>query len=297
MVNIDRHIAIQAGWIAGPAFGVAMMAAPEYLHLGPILSGVLFWGGILVFLATIVVVFVLSVHEENKRKAVLGPIIMMAISALIFCGGAAWYFWPREEQKVLAAPVSQPTNALDRVTGFACSWSQPPSHYREDKTLHIVDFQGVPVSGINPSQQTAGPMHFVRSSEPFSPSEHYSSIWYRCDVTNHSTQPIRNLWAKFPVVYNAAIIVENGIRSGEVIAAGFARSPIFDLAAGETDCFYFANASTAFITVLPPQSVLVQTMADDTVHEVRVITSSGWNVALMPSPKPLHANPPGIEQR
>ena len=73
MVNIDRHIAIQAGWIAGPAFGVAMMAAPEYLHLGPILSGVLFWGGILVFLATIVVVFVLSVHEENKRKAVLRP--------------------------------------------------------------------------------------------------------------------------------------------------------------------------------------------------------------------------------
>jgi hypothetical protein len=46
MLNIDRHIAIQAGWIAGPAFAVAMMAAPEYLHLGPTGSAISFWGGI-----------------------------------------------------------------------------------------------------------------------------------------------------------------------------------------------------------------------------------------------------------
>jgi hypothetical protein len=73
------------------------MAAPEYLHLGPVASGVAFWGGILVFLATVIVVFVLSVHEESKRKAVLGPIITMAVGALIFGGGAAWYFWPASQ--------------------------------------------------------------------------------------------------------------------------------------------------------------------------------------------------------
>jgi hypothetical protein len=39
MVHIDRQIAIWAGWIAGPAFGVAMMAAPEYLKLDPPYSG------------------------------------------------------------------------------------------------------------------------------------------------------------------------------------------------------------------------------------------------------------------
>jgi hypothetical protein len=33
MLTLDRHIAIQSGWIAGPAFGVAMMAAPVYFHL------------------------------------------------------------------------------------------------------------------------------------------------------------------------------------------------------------------------------------------------------------------------
>jgi hypothetical protein len=106
MMSVDRHIAIQSGWIAGPAFGVAMMAAPEYLHLGPLASAALFWGGIAVFLATIAVVVVVSLHEEGKRKAVIGPVIIMAIGALIFCGGAAWYFWPQTAPKVVE--TSQP---------------------------------------------------------------------------------------------------------------------------------------------------------------------------------------------
>jgi hypothetical protein len=111
MPNIDRHIAIQAGWIAGPAFGVAMMAAPEYLHLGPLWSGVLFWGGIAVFLLTVIVVVALSLHEERKRKAVFGPIITMAVGAIVFCGGAAWHFLPSEQRKAEEPPkndVAQP---------------------------------------------------------------------------------------------------------------------------------------------------------------------------------------------
>ncbi len=95
MLNVDRHIAIWAGWIAGPAFGVAMMAAPEYLHLGPLWSALLFWGGIVVFMLTIVVVIVLSIHDRRERRIVLGPVLLMSISALGFCVGAAWYFWPR----------------------------------------------------------------------------------------------------------------------------------------------------------------------------------------------------------
>jgi hypothetical protein len=98
MLNIDRHIALQAGWIAGPAFGVAMMAAPTYFHLeSAVASGFLFWGGLGMFLATILVVFLLSIHEEKERKRVVGPIILMAIGALVFGGGAAWYFWPKSE--------------------------------------------------------------------------------------------------------------------------------------------------------------------------------------------------------
>src|SRR6266852_4653250 len=109
MITVDRHIAIQSGWIAGPAFGVAMMAAPEYLHLGPSASAALFWGGIAVFVVTIGVVFFVSLHEEGKRRVVTGPIVMMAVGALIFCGGAAWYFWHgHPETKVAETDAAHP---------------------------------------------------------------------------------------------------------------------------------------------------------------------------------------------
>lgn len=110
MLNIDRHIAIQAGWVAGPAFSVAMMAAPTYFHLeSAVASGFLFWGGIGTFLATILVVFLLSLHEEQTRKRVVGPIILMAVGALIFGGSAAWYFWPAQQSdRIFESDVREP---------------------------------------------------------------------------------------------------------------------------------------------------------------------------------------------
>lgn len=97
-MHIDRQIAVWAGWIAGPAFGVAMMAAPEYFRLGRAAAGLLFWGGIVVFLLTTIVVFALLLHEAEKRHVVLSPILMMFCGAVIFFVGAAWYFWPQQPQ-------------------------------------------------------------------------------------------------------------------------------------------------------------------------------------------------------
>jgi hypothetical protein len=57
----------------------------------------LFWGGVIVFLATIAVVAIVSLHEEKERRVVIGPVITMVIGALVLCGGAAWYFWPQKE--------------------------------------------------------------------------------------------------------------------------------------------------------------------------------------------------------
>ena len=94
VVHIDRQIAIWAGWIAGPAFGVAMMASPEYLKLNPPYSGFLFWGGLIVFFVTIVVVVALSLHDDRVKEKVIGPILTMALGTLILGGGIAWYFWP-----------------------------------------------------------------------------------------------------------------------------------------------------------------------------------------------------------
>jgi hypothetical protein len=137
-MQIDRQIALWGGWIAGPAFGVAMMAAPEYLHLGPLWSSVLFWGGIGVFLATILVVCSISLHEEERQKRMIWPIIMMAVGLTIFCAGAAWYFWPSHDV------VAQDTNSDNK---------KPWKHTLED--LYKTDFnllsleQPIPIMAKN----------------------------------------------------------------------------------------------------------------------------------------------------
>jgi hypothetical protein len=90
----ERRLHILGGWIAGPAFGVAMMAAPDYLKLQPFFAAPIFWGGIIVFALTIFVVIALSTHEQEKKHKPMWPIVTMAIGVLIFGVGAAGYFWP-----------------------------------------------------------------------------------------------------------------------------------------------------------------------------------------------------------
>jgi hypothetical protein len=282
--------AIIVGTIIGAFFfmATAAMTAVAVRYATPtVLWDVIFWAGIagMIMSATSLALFVSS---QVYGRPLWMPAALINLGICFFVFGLVWHFQSE------AKPSSTVVAALDNTIAISCAWSMPPVRYREDKTLHIVDFQGVPISGIDFNRQSAEPSHFVRSSEPFHPAEFYSSMWYRCDVTNHGPQPIRSLGVKFPVVYNAVVPLENGTRSGEMIGAGFARSPTFDLASGETDYFYFANASAAFVTVLPPSTALLQTMADDTVHEVRVITSSSWQVALMPSSKPLNANDPRV---
>jgi hypothetical protein len=128
-MQIDRQISLWGGWIAGPAFGVAMMAAPEYLHLGPVWSGLLFWGGIGVFVVTVIIVTAISVHDEKDQRKMLWPILTMAVGLLLFCVGAAWYFGqPRAEQLGLPTAEIEPGN----------SEKKPWKHTLED--LYKTDF-------------------------------------------------------------------------------------------------------------------------------------------------------------
>jgi hypothetical protein len=64
-MHIDRHIAVSAGWVAGPAFGVAMMAAPEYFHPSHAVAASLFWGGLFVFFLTLFLARTTSSHTQN----------------------------------------------------------------------------------------------------------------------------------------------------------------------------------------------------------------------------------------
>ena len=233
MFNIDRHIAIQAGWIAGPAFGVAMMAAPEYFHLGPIASGLLFWGGIAIFLLTIIVVVVLSLHDEKKRKTVLGPIILMSLSAFGLCIGAAWYFWPKQEAVDAA-------NILDQTVQLTCEWSQLPTIAPQHKLYELELVSGNNSGGafISFYHQPGSPINMINKDAP--------SYAYRCRFNNFGATSIINMTAKFELHFRKVERSETGTRSGEAIESYKLTTPPISLAGGRIFDFYVRNYSTLY---------------------------------------------------
>jgi hypothetical protein len=124
-MHTDRQIAVWGGWIAGPAFGVAMMAAPEYLHLKPALAAWFFWGGNLVFVLTVFVVAALQSRDREQGRKSMWPIVVMAVGVIIFGVGAAWHFWParggeKETAEAGKAAITKTNSSLDGTLRLEC---------------------------------------------------------------------------------------------------------------------------------------------------------------------------------
>jgi hypothetical protein len=282
MLNIDRHIAIWAGWIAGPAFGVAMMAAPEYLHLGPILSAVLFWGGIIVFLLTIAVVVVLSLHEKKKRKAVLGPVILMSMSAVAFCVGAAWYFWPSKAKEEVKEAEAPSTN-LDRKISFNCYLSARPTHMREDRPLHTIQIAAPAPPGV-PANSTIGKTYFIAGKDEIKWSPGSSSQYMKCVLTNHSETTI----------FKASIGLQfDWIDSkGNIVRSGDSRSPDFEISSGNEDYFYVVNQSYFLVRMAPSDTITVYTSDSESPKNVKLAMTNSPLPAIVLFPRPEIKSPP-----
>jgi hypothetical protein len=258
------------------------------------------WIGACAILAS-VLIFLFDVHIEGgriesgspetvgKRLFLMGPQILIIAGLAALITGASWYTY----RKFFVAPSTAiAAGPLDNAIGLQCAWSAPPSHYRDDKTLSIVEFQGVPDPkyAVDFTKPIAGPARFRRSSDPFKSNAHDGDYWYRCDITNFGSQAVRNLRLAFPVEYRDPVKTGNGVRSGDVVARGFALSADFDLAAGEKDYFYFASASPAFIAVYLPSFATLQTLDSDkiqTAHLVLPADATKRSFSLPPSDNPF----------
>ncbi|HMA73038.1 MAG TPA: hypothetical protein VKP67_16385 [Xanthobacteraceae bacterium] len=242
MLNIDRHIAIWAGWIAGPAFGVAMMAAPEYLHLGPTWSAILFWGGIIVFLMTIVVVGALSLHEQKRRRAVLGPVFLMSLGIVIFGIGAAWYFQPTKAQQS-GELQSAELAPFDNFVQINCEIAQLPTVLPQNKMLELRLYH----PGI-----VAGGTFISYPMSPGSPIETFKdepSYAWLCRVSNFGASSVINVEAEIVVNFRTS-----GMVSDEVIYSGKVATPLMNLSSNGGTCeIYVRNfAPDHFAEVLLP---------------------------------------------
>jgi hypothetical protein len=208
MFNIDRHIGVSAGWIAGPAFAVSMMAAPEYFHLGPIASAILFWGGIVVFLATIAVLAFISFHEEGRRRAVTGPIIVMVLGALIFCGGTAWYFWPRQ---AISEGEPKPESAGELL--LECQLAPLPEVGLPNQTMlfKIDPFRFIDLGMIGYGTMPSEPGKPLKWPEEWKNRSQSSA---RCRVTNYGKTTLFNLQIPFKMTF---VQIERGENPGSTV--------------------------------------------------------------------------------
>jgi hypothetical protein len=139
MLSLDRHIAVSAGWIAGPAAGVAIMGAPGALGItSQATSEACFYGGLCVFALTILAVLVHSLRERGSRQDKMWPILLMASGTLLLLTGATACFWPHariisgyrgEITGVAAFTVNGQPGLLNVIPslGSKISWEAPPA--------------------------------------------------------------------------------------------------------------------------------------------------------------------------
>jgi hypothetical protein len=201
-MQTDRQIALWGGWIAGPAFGVAMMAAPDYLHLKPVLAATCFWGGIIVFIATVFVVAALQSREREQGHKPMWPIFTMAAGMIVFGVGAAGYFWPAassdkpsagaevQNPKATDSPVAESSGLRISISDVIFDPNGPTEYYVEFRLSNV----GPPttIEGWNLSIFKNG--NILQDGQPprvtFSPT--YNPSTNRLDPPKDlSTQPIQ----------------------------------------------------------------------------------------------------------
>jgi hypothetical protein len=113
----DFQIAIILAVAAIPA-GVALMAAPEYLHLTGTSLALTFWGGIVLTVLLIVAAVILALRGEAQtpsegRRNRMIAIVGMAACGLGFIGFTIWFFSQRPGYENLASAVGIKTDGRE----------------------------------------------------------------------------------------------------------------------------------------------------------------------------------------
>jgi hypothetical protein len=250
-----------------------MMAAPEYLHLGPTWSAVLFWGGIIVFLITIVVVGALSIHEQRKRRAVFWPVLLMSFGAVVFGVGAAWYLWPSKTE------ATAETSPLDGEIQIASDPYQYPTVVPQNKMFELQlhnQFSATGGAFLGTGLPAGSPL------PPRDPSI-YPLYGIRLRISNYGKIAIVNATIAFPIEFLEVIRGSNGFGSGEVIKSTTISMMPFSIGPGEIIDIYAMNHSTdAFARVLVPQTAQGYMPGSDKRETFKLVPPVFLGMAIKP---------------
>jgi len=155
MSNIDRHLTINSGYVGGPAFGAIMTGVGLYAEVPRQVGDILIWAGVAVFTCSILRAHAVSSGRQERMAAVL----VMYAGALIFCGGAAWYFWPLKNVKATEnheAKLQESTPSLETATPIVqgAVEKKPTSQHREPSDVDL----GITIDVNDPEHVGYGPL-------------------------------------------------------------------------------------------------------------------------------------------
>ena len=291
-MQIDRHIAISAGWVGGPAFGVAMMAAPDYLHLNPIVAAVCFWGGLAVFAATLLTVVLLSSKERESRRMSIGPVVLIGSGLLLFGSGVVWYFYPRGSRKVVAS--AETATSLDYTIKRTCNLKQNKAADLEGRDAWHFQIYGTPTTGHDPRDYfTQGR---VTQGEPLPRQTNtYAPLW-KCSFVNLGKEPVTGVSSIMEVTWLETLKTKIGISSGKATTtAGFVTPPL-DLGTSPDNReahFYFWNTSDSFVQAKLAGSVSLKRAGSGTVVQTKLIGADTPSHSLIAWPATRTTDPQG----
>jgi hypothetical protein len=251
-MQLDRHIAISGGWVAGPAFGVAMMAAPEALGLYHSLAVWLFCGGMAVFVTTLVVVLIASKRERERSHMALWPVLVVGLGLLILGAGFAWYFWP------------------SRPALFAeCRRDLLPRETVALEQLITLDLQ---------------PTTTWASDRPLTSD--------KCDLVNDTNNPMINVRFTLKTKFFDVIEEDNGQRESSMSTPERPQPVLIgriDPGRENAYVFWVINTSNHFANAFFPEFATFETLDDDKTPHVASIRQSNRILgvfALPPFPRP-----------
>ena len=250
-----------------------MMAAPEYLHLASLWSAILFWGGIIIFLMTVIVVGALSLHDRKKRRTVLGPVFLMSLGTVILGIGAAWYFWPAGEQTdELQGHAPSP---LDNVVQIDCEPAQFPAVLPPNRLLDFqLAYPGV-VAGGSFASYTLPPGSRIDSLS----STAFPSYTWVCRVSNFGAASIINVEAEFVVNFR-----KSGLVSDQVMYSGKITTPPINLSGNGGVCEIYARnfAPEHYAEVVLPKTATGQMIGSNERKTFRLATARFGGFILPP---------------
>jgi hypothetical protein len=163
---------------------------------------------------------------------------------------------------------------LDRKLIVNCSNGGRPTRAREDRKLYTVEI-GDPSLGVGFS--TADVFMPPGTGEINWGSE-FPQQMVKCDISNFSGISLFRVSFDYTIQWQEVLKTENGTTSGKVIHQATAKSPQFDIGAGDhnSEYFYLMNISQYFVILRLPDSVTIYTSYSDEPRTVKLIPSSSY---------------------